>query len=149
MNELLNPIEKFNFLLGRWDLKYKVPKRLFSSGDEGVGTGEFKRILNDKYIVFNYSARLRLSANSAKGIFAWDGKSNLYRYWWFEDSGSFLSATCSFINDETLCLNWHDSLLVQTFKKESDTEVTIQMKYPSDENKHDVILEVKLTKQPV
>jgi hypothetical protein len=146
MNEILNPIEKFNFLIGAWDLKYKVPMSLFSSGDEGEGTGEFKRILNDKYIIFSYSARLKLSANSAKGIFAWDEKSKLYKYWWFEDSGNFLSAACNFINDETLCLNWHDSLLVQTFKKESDDKVVIQMKYPSNENKYEIIMEVNLTR---
>ncbi len=147
MDNLLGPMEKFNFLIGSWHLKYRVPKSIFSNEDEGEGTGEFKKILNDKYVVLNYSAKLKLSANSAKGIFTWDKKSNLYRYWWFEDSGNFLSATCDFVNDETLCLNWHDSLLFQTFKKESDNKVILKMKYPLNENMHDLILEVILTRK--
>lgn len=38
----------------------------------------------------------------AKGIFAWDEKIKMFRCWWFENSGSFQSATCNFINDNTL-----------------------------------------------
>ena len=147
MNKLINPMEKFNFLIGEWDLKYRVPKSVFSNEDVGEGTGEFKKTLNGNYVIFNYSAKLKLSENSAMGIFAWDKKSSLYRYWWFENSGNFLSATCDFINDETLFLNWHNSLLIQTFKKESRDKVILQMKYPLNENKHDLILEVILTLQ--
>ncbi len=146
MKKQLNPMDKFDFLLGSWHLKYKVPKSLFSDEAEGEGTGEFKRVLNDKYVIFNYSAKLNSFKVSAEGIFAWDDKLELYRYWWFEDSGKFSSATCNFIDEDTLCLNWHENLFVQSFKKEPGDRVILRMKYPLTENKFDIILEVTFTR---
>jgi len=142
MTNELNPMDKFNFLLGRWKLKYKVPNSLFGDEDEGEGTGEFKRILNDKYVTFDYSAKLQAGEGSAHAIFVWDEKAKIYRYWWFEDSGSFMTASCNFIDEDTLCLNWHDSLLVQTFKRENANRIVLKMKYPSGDNSYDLILEV-------
>ncbi len=149
MNEKISPMEKFNFLIGKWKLKYNVPKTFMSNEDIGEGTGKFERILNNKYVSFDYSAKLSNGESSAYGIFAWEEKSKLYRYWWFESSGNYLSASCNFIDDDTLCMNWHDSLLVQTFKKENPGKVILQMKYPSDENKYDLSLEVIFTKQDI
>jgi len=106
---------KFEFLLGDWELEYHIPKSFLSEAGTVTGSGTFKKILNDKYVQFEYSTQ---SGGEAKGIFAWDEKINAFRYWWFENSGSFLSATCNFIDDTTLALNWHDTLLVQTFKQE-------------------------------
>ena len=146
MNNQSNPINKFNFLLGKWKLIYKVPKSSFSNEDEGEGTGEFKRVLNDKYVTFDYSAKFHAAAASAHAIFVWDEKANLYRYWWFEDSGSFMTASGNFINDDTLCLNWHNSLLVQTFKRETDDKVILKMSYPSNNSSYDLVLEVTLVK---
>jgi L-rhamnose mutarotase len=146
MTNQSNPIDKFNFLLGKWKLIYKVPKSSFSDADEGEGTGEFKRVLNDKYVTFDYSAKLHAGEGSAHAIFVWDEKANLYRYWWFEDSGSFMTASCNFINEDTLCLNWHNSLLVQTFKRETNDRIILKMSYPSDDNSYDVILEVTFIK---
>ena len=144
MPGLIRPIDKFNFLIGQWQLKYEIPKSIFSEKDKGEGTGEFKKVLKDTYVTFNYRAKLRSSETSAKGIFAWDDKSKLYRYWWFEDSGNFSSATCNFINDDTLSFNWHDSLMVQSFKKESDSEIILRMMYPSNEIKYNIVLKVTL-----
>ena len=146
MNEDLNPMDKFNFLLGTWKLEYKVPKSQFSEGDTGNGEGEFKRILNDRYVTFDYHAKLTRGEGAAHAIFAWDEKSKIYRYWWFEDSGAFMEATCNFINENTLCLNWHNSILVQTFKKMEDGKVVLQMSYPSEKNGYEVVLEVILVK---
>ena len=147
MQESTRPIEKLNFLIGQWQLKYEIPKSIFSEQDKGEGTGEFKKVLKDNYITFNYRAKLKSSETSAKGIFVWDNKSKLYRYWWFEDSGNFSSATCNFINDETLCLNWCDSLMVQSFKKESDNEVILRMMYPSGESHYNTVLKVTLIRE--
>jgi hypothetical protein len=146
MHEKLKPLDKFNFLVGHWRLIYEIPESIFSEQDKGEGTGEFKKVLNDNYVKFIYKARLRSSETSAEGIFAWDDKSKLYRYWWFEDSGNFSSATCNFINDETLCLNWHDGLMVQSFKKESENEVILRMMYPSDGIQYNLVLKVTLIK---
>ena len=146
MNKEVSPMDKFDFLIGKWKLKYYVPKSFMSDEDTGEGTGEFKRILNNKYVSFDYSAKLSKGEGSAHAIFAWDNKLKLYKFWWFEDSGNYSAATCNFINDDTLCLNWHDSLLVQSFKKENSNKVILRMKYPTNENKHDLVLEVTFTK---
>lgn len=141
-------MEKFNFLLGNWKLDYKVPKSQFSGEDIGEGEGSFKRILNNQYITFDYNAKLSKSEGAAHAIFAWDGKSKIYRYWWFEDSGEFMKATCDFIDENTLCLNWHNSILVQTFQKiENGKKIILQMKYPINKNEYGIILEVLFTKK--
>jgi len=142
MLEKLSPLDKFNFLLGSWNLEYKIPKSKFSNKAEGEGQGEFKRILNNSYVSFDYTAKLDTGEAAAHAIFAWDEKSKLFRYWWFEDSGNFMKATCEFINEETLSLNWHDSVLVQTFHKKKNDNIVLQMKFPIDENHFDTILEV-------
>lgn len=142
-----HPISKLDFLLGAWNLEYRAPESILSKEDKGSGTGEFKRILNDKYVSFDYHAKLSSMEASAHAVFAWDEKLKIYRYWWFESSGNFLTASCNFINDDTLSLNWHDSPLIQTFKKESAGKVILQMKYPVSEDKYEIILEVIFTRK--
>jgi hypothetical protein len=137
-------MDKFEFLLGSWNLEYRIPISKFSAAGSDEGIGLFKKALNDKYVIFEYSTK---SGSEAKGIFAWDDKVKVYRYWWFESSGNFLSATCNFINDETLALNWHDTLLVQTFVKESPDRVILKMQYPSGKSEYKLVLEVILTRR--
>ncbi|NWF90173.1 MAG: DUF1579 family protein [Ignavibacteriaceae bacterium] len=145
MNKQLNPMDKFNFLVGKWHLEYKVPKSQFSEEDFGSGEGEFKRLLNDKYVTFDYHAKLSGGESSAHGIFAWDEKSKIYKYWWFEDSGSFMTATCNFVDENTLCLNWHESILVQTFSKRENGNVVLEMRYPLNKTDYEKVLEVIFT----
>ena len=140
-------MDKFNFLLGSWEMKYNVPKSKFSDGDIGKGHGEFKRILNNRYVCFDYTAKLSRSESAAHAIFAWDNKSKIYRYWWFENSGEFMKATCEFVNENTLSLNWHNSLLIQTFSKIENNKIILQMKNPSIENDYELILEVIFNKK--
>ena len=143
-----NLMEKFDFLLGNWKLEYRVPKSAFSEAATGTGIGTIKRALRDKYVYFDYSASLsNRTTGEAHAIFAWDSKLGIYRYWWFEDSGNFLTATCHFINDETLFLNWHDTLLIQTFTKDSPNKVVLRMEYPAARGKYELILEVILTRK--
>ncbi len=139
-----NNLDKFDFFLGEWNLEYRIPKSIFSEASTDRGVGSFRKILNDKYVSFEYSTK---SGGEAKGIFAWDDRLKMFRYWWFENSGSFQSATCNFINDVTLAMNWHDTLLVQTFVKESFDRVILKMQYPSDNNGFDLVLKVIFTKK--
>ena len=81
------------------------------------------------------------------GIFAWDDKIEMYRYWWFENTGNYSQATCNFIDDNTLAMNWHDSLFVQTFFKESSNRVVLKMQYPIDDIGHKSVLDVTFTKK--
>jgi hypothetical protein len=147
MTEQLNPIDKFNFLLGTWKMEYKVPKSQFSDTDEGKGEGEFKSILNNRYVTFDYRAQLSKIKVAAHAIFAWDDNIKIYRYWWFEDSGAFMQATCDFIDDNTLCLNWHNSILVQTFSKTEDGKLILEMRYPSNKTDFEIVLEVVFSKK--
>jgi hypothetical protein len=145
MDTDLDPMDKFNFLLGTWKLDYKVPKSKFSDEDFGKGKGEFKRFLNNKYVTFEYNAKLLKGEAAAHAIFAWDEKNKIYRYWWFEDSGKFMEATCNFINVNTLCLNWHNSILVQKFHRIENGNLIMEMKYPTNNNEYELILEVVFT----
>ena len=138
-------MDKFNFLLGPWKLEYNVPESQFSPGDHGEGKGEFKRILNNKYVTFDYISKLSQGEGAAHAIFAWDEKSKIYRYWWFEDSGEFMQATCNFIDEDTLALNWHNSLLIQTFNKVNDKKIILKMKYPLNKDEYKLVLEVLFT----
>lgn len=140
-------MEKFEFLLGDWNLEYRVPKSAFSEAATGTGTGTFKRALNDKYVFFDYSCSLKTGKGKAHAIFAWDDKAKVYRYWWFEDSGSFQQATCNFTDDETLSLNWHDTLLTQTFTKAGPDKIILRMRHPGPGGKSELILEVLLTRK--
>ena len=147
MSNELNPMDKFKFLLGRWKLEYKIPQSQFSIEDTGEGEGEFKSILNNQYMAFDYHAKLSVGEGAAHGIFAWDKKSKIYRYWWFEDSGEFNEATCNFIDDSTLCMNWYNSLFVQTFHQIEKGKVILEMRYPSGKDDYKTVLEVVLSKK--
>ena len=123
-----------------------MPKSQFSEYDTGDGRGQFKSILNKRYVTFDYKARLSHENFAAHGIFTWDDKSKIYRYWWFEDSGHFMQATCHFINKNTLCFNWHNSLLVQTYQLLDDGNIKLEMRYPDNEAEYKTILKVLFTK---
>ena len=140
-------MKKFNFLLGNWEMEYNIPKSSFSEATTGTGQGIFKRALDDKYVYFDYSTLIDGKKGQAHGIFAWDEKSKTYRYWWFESSGNFSTATCIFINDETLFMNWYDTLLIQTFKKVSSDKVILRMENPNSEGEYELILEVIFTRK--
>ncbi len=140
-------MEKFDFLLGNWNMEYNIPKSSFSKAATGTGTGIFKRALDDKYVYFDYSSLINSEKGEAHAIFAWDNKSKIFRFWWFESSGNFTKATCNFVNDEILFLNWHDSLLIQTFKKVDSNKVILRMENPTSEGKYELILEVIFTRK--
>ena len=46
-------MEKFNFLLGSCNLEYRIPKSQFHEAATGIGTGTFKKALDDKYVFFD------------------------------------------------------------------------------------------------
>jgi len=140
-------MEKFEFLLGDWNLEYRIPKSAFSKSGTASGIGTIKRALDDKDVYFDYIASQAGKQTQAHAVFAWDEKAKVYRYWWFENSGSFLTATCNFVNDETLFLNWHDTLLIQTFTKEGPNKVVLRMEHPTALGKYELILEVIFTRK--
>jgi hypothetical protein len=146
MSKSQDPMQKFDFLIGKWDMVYRVPVSTFSPEDQGVGNGTFKRALNDRYVYFDYKATFGSGSAAAHAVFAWDPNYKIYRYWWFEDSGSFQTASCNFINEDILHLNWHDTLLVQTFKQIASDQIILKMESPVDQSKFEIILEVIFTR---
>lgn len=141
-------MDGFDFLLGDWSLEYRVPKSSFDEADTGTGEGTIGRILGGRYVQFDYRASLeRTGTGSARGIFAWDAKASIYRYWWFEDSGNFLTASGDFAGEDTLRLNWHDTLLVQTFEKRGPDQMILRMEQPGPGGEPEVIMEVFFTRK--
>lgn len=51
-----------------------------------------------------------------------------------------------FIDENTLSMNWHDTLFIQIFKKVNENEIILKMKYPANENTYDLVLEVTFTR---
>jgi len=143
-------MDKFEFLLGTWSLESNVPRSAFSEADTGTGQGTFKRILNDKYVQLDYEGTSNSNPQQktkAHGIFGWDEKEQVYKYFWFESSGAFSQATCKFLDNDTLFLTWHDSNLIQTFTKTDPDQVTLRMENPIATDKFELVLEVIFTKQ--
>lgn len=150
LNKFIGEImEKFEFLIGDWNLDYNVPKSSFSKATKGTGFGTFKRALDEKYVIFDYESNIEGETGSAHGIFAWDDKIKLYKYWWFESSGAFQQSTCNFIDKNTLFMNWHDTLLIQTFKKISENKVILEMSNAIAKNQFELVLEVVLTRKNI
>jgi len=147
MTSKKSEMDKFDFLIGEWELRYNIPKSTFSKKATGTGRGTFKRALDDKYVFFDYVARVSDEEGEAHGIFAWDDKARIYRYWWFESSGSFMKATCHFVNENTLHMSWHDTVLRQTFTRVSANQVVLRMDHPNAEGEYDLILEVTFTRK--
>jgi hypothetical protein len=137
-------MKKFDFLLGEWSLEYRIPKSSLANAGSDAGTGTFTRALDDRYVFLDYSTQ---TGSGAHGVFAWDANLGKYRYWWFENSGSFLSATCDFVADGVLAMNWHDSLLVQTFAKDGDDRVVLRMYTAAAHGGHELVLEVIFTRR--
>ncbi len=148
MDNELNIMDKFEFLLGDWNLEYKVPASSFGEADSGSGEGTIRKALGGKYVYFDYHAVLSKSGEgSAHAIFGWDHKAEIYRYWWFEDSGAFMTAACDFVDETALRLNWHDTLLVQTFAKWGSDQLLLRMERPVSANRYEVIMEVVFTRK--
>ena len=141
------PMEKFEFLLGDWDMESNIPKSSMSEAYTGTGSGTFKRFLGDKYVTFDYSGSSTKGHGQAHAIFAWDDKAKLYRYWWFENSGNFDQATGNFIGDNALFLNWHGSLFVQSFRAVDPDKVILRMEHPTPEGEYGLVMEVTFTRK--
>jgi hypothetical protein len=140
-------MEKFDFFIGSWYMESKVPKSSMSEEDSGTGTGTFRKALNDEYVFFDYHASYSSGEGGAHGIFVWDEKANIYRYWWFEDSGNFMEATCNFVDEDTLYFNWHNSVLWQTFKKIDDNKFILRMEQPQSQGGFELLLKVIFTRK--
>jgi hypothetical protein len=140
-------MDKFDFLIGDWALEYRIPKSSLHDEAAGTGAGTFRRALGGKFVIFDYVSLVDGEQSRAHAVFGRDAKSGLYRYWWFEDSGAFLTATCDFVDADTLAMSWHDTLLRQTFRKTGPGEVVLRMEQPARGGGDELVLEVVLRRQ--
>ena len=140
-------MDKFDFLIGEWNLEYRVPASSISPAATGEGSGKFYKALSNTYVYFDYAARLTLGSAAAHAVFAWDDRIKMYRYWWFEDSGAFMSATCDFPEEKLLVLNWHDSLLNQSFSQLPEGHIRLLMEKVAGPGKQELLLEVFLRRK--
>ena len=142
-----NMMERLDFLIGDWTLDYKITKSRFSEAATGTGMGTFRWALSDKYVYFDYSCSLATGGAEAHGIFAWDQRAKVYRYWWFEDSGDFSEAAGDFVDNETLFLKWHDTSLIQTFKRVDGDRIILKMEDKVPGGRYGLVLEVVFTRK--
>jgi len=142
-----NQMDRLAFLLGAWNLEYRIPKSAYSEPAKGTGYGTFKKALHDRYIFFDYTSRIDDEEGGAHGVFKWDEKTQCYRYWWFESSGEVMKATCRLLDDKTLFMNWHDSLLRQTFTRKNPDKIILRMEEANAKGTYDMILEVIFTRK--
>ena len=140
-------MRKFDFLIGDWVLEYRVPRTRLHEAAKGTGSGTFRRILDGKFVSFDYESYIGGERGRAHAVFGRDSKSGVYRYWWFEDSGAFMTATCDFVDHKTLAISWHDTLLRQTFQKTGPAEVTLRLERPAKGGGSELVLEVLLKRK--
>ena len=95
----------------------------------------------------DYSCSLTTGDSEAHGVFAWGQKAKVYRYWWFEDSGSFSEAAGDFVDSETLFLKWHETSLIRTFKRVDSNRIILRMEDKGTGGKYELILEVVFTRE--
>jgi len=147
-------MDELDFMLGSWTLDYKLPRSFMAAeGGTGKGIGVLQRALNGRYVFFDYSASGTFGQAKAHGIFAWDAKEKLYRYWWFEDSGANLVATGNFVDDDTLFLAWQDTEFQgkkmrcqQTFTKQNPDRFILRMECRVEGDDFEPVLEVTFTR---
>jgi hypothetical protein len=147
MKKISTPMDKFRFLLGTWQMDYKILKSPNILEDIGRGEGIFRSIMDDRYVTFDYHVSLKTNEAAAHAIFAYDEDRNIYRYWWFEDSGKFMRAMGDFINKNKLVLIWEENRLVQTFHRQKNGNVILSMINQSETDEREIILEVLFTKK--
>lgn len=140
-------MQKFDFLIGSWKLKYTIPASRFSEAGTGEGEGIFSRVLKDNYVVFDYRADLTTGSAQAHVIYAKDKEQDEYRCWWFEDTGNYETASCRFVDEKLLFLSWHGTSLIQTFQQTEKDHVVLTMSDAAKKDKYEMVLMVDMFKQ--
>jgi hypothetical protein len=132
IDEAIRRMARLGFMVGEWDLDYTA--HYGGKADRDLcGTGAIKPLYDGVYLWFEYEVRNKRTheiGGGARGIFAWDSKSEAYRYYWFESSGAFLNATASLRDAETLYLQWHGVDCTQIFQRVSDDALLLEMTCP-------------------
>jgi hypothetical protein len=123
------------FMAGDWDLDYTVTQK-GETTKTLCGTGSLRYLFGSTYLAFDYQVKQRDSGavmGAAHGIFAWDQKAERYRYFWFEDSGTFLQATAVLRDGHDLLMQWQDINCSQIFRRVHADAMYLEMRCPDED----------------
>ena len=150
-------MDKFDFLIASWNLNYKIPKSSFSEEATGDGKGTFKRALNDKYVVFDYEASFSTGDRAAAhGIFTWDDKLKMYRYWWFDNYDNAYHCTGKYVTSANALVFTRDDIESETgeqlscrytFKFEDDNNIVFTWEEGDQGGNYDLVLTTTYTRK--
>jgi hypothetical protein len=129
------PMRALSFMAGDWELDYTVTQhgRMTKSIR---GTGSLRYLFDATCLTFDCLMQQKDAGETigeAHALFAWDAKTQQYRYYWFESSGAFLQATGILRDDETLALEWQDINCTQIFRRASADAMYLEMRCPAED----------------
>lgn len=138
-------MQALSFMIGEWVLDYTVTQ--YGHTTQTIrGTGSLRFLFNATYLTFDYQMIEKASAAmiaEAHAIFAWDMKAGLYRYYWFESSGSFHQATGALQDAHTLAFEWQGIKCTQIFRSVRADAMYLEMRCPEQ----DLLLRVDFTRR--
>jgi hypothetical protein len=142
MTEAESAMRALHFLIGEWKLDYTATQHGVTSKTVS-GVGSMRYLFEETYLTFDYRGLDRDTGTEfrAHGIFAWDAKTRRYRYFWFEDSGTFLEAVCALRDERSLEMEWQGVDCTQIFERTGDDMMYLEMRCPSQ----DLLLRVDFT----
>jgi hypothetical protein len=56
--------------------------------------------------------------------------------------GNFSTASCNFVDEKTLFISWHNTLIMQTFKMVNSYKIILRMENPNSKGEYELIMEV-------
>jgi len=135
MTSETSPMRALSFMIGEWGLDYTVTQHGHTTKTIR-GTGSLRYLFNATYLTFDYQMIEKATGKmiaEAHAIFAWDKKPRQYRYYWFEDSGTFHRATGVLRDAHTLALEWQDINCTQIFRRVSADAMYLEMQCPEQD----------------
>lgn len=124
------PMRALSFMAGEWKLDYTVTQRGQTTSTVR-GTGSLRYLFGGTYLAFDYQVQEKDTGETigeAHAVFAWDAKTQQYRLYWFESSGTFQDARGVLADDQTLALEWSDGNCTQIFRRISDDAMYLEMR---------------------
>jgi hypothetical protein len=146
-DEKTRAMQALGFMVGEWNLDYTVEQGGKTSSDLR-GSGSLRYLFDGTYLSFDYDVQDKKTSDTVGGahaVFAWDSKAGEYRFYWFESSGTFLQATASLRDAETLFLQWQGNDCTQIFRRVGDDAMFLEMKCPGQA----LTLRVDFSRKPI
>jgi hypothetical protein len=108
-------LRRLAFLMGAWEEEITYPDRGAGS-DKGRGRW-LARLDLGHYLNFRYEGSGPEGDYRALGMLTWDGESQSYRMWWFDDSGGVGEYRGNFRDENTLVLEHRGKVEGRDFRE--------------------------------